>query len=229
MDLSRRSTQQEVMDDPGLPEAVYRRCLTDLAKVNRITFTHRATINWLERKTRTLPSDTCLSVLDVGCGQGDLLRAIWAWGHRRGRRVSLTGLDLNPRSAAAARAAGRGEEITYCCGDVFAFQPDPRPDFIVTSQFTHHLADAEIVRLLGWLEENAVKGWHIADLHRHWFAFYGYPLLARLFRWHPIVRTDGQISIARGFSRGEWEALLAQVGVRARVNWHPLFRHSVST
>ena len=229
MDFSRRSNQGESMDDPALDESDYRRCLADLARVNRVTLTHVATIDWLARKTRALPRAECVSVLDIGCGQGDLLRGIAAWARRQGRSFSLTGLDLNPRSAATARALSGDEDITYLTGDVFAFRPDAKPDFIVSSQFTHHLADAQIVQLLGWLQEHARLGWHIADLHRHWFAYYGYPLLARLLGWHPIVRADGQISIARGFSRREWEALLARAGLHARIKWHPLFRYSVST
>ncbi len=229
MDLSRRSTQSEAMDDPAMDEAAYRRCLADLAVVNRVTLTHRATLRWLSGKTRALPRGREISVLDVGCGQGDLLRAIADWARRRQRPVVLMGLDLNPRSAASARAAGEGEEITYLTGDVFAFQPPRKPDFIVTSQFTHHLPDDQIVQLLGWLEAHAAQGWHIADLHRHWFAYHGYPLLARLFGWHPIVRVDGQISIARGFTRAEWVVLLARAGLQARITWQPLFRHAVST
>lgn len=229
MDLSLRSAQGEAMDDPNLDEKVYQRCLGDLARVNRVTLTHRATINWLAHKIHALPHSVRVSVLDIGCGQGDLLRIIAAWARREERSVSLIGLDLNPRSATAARAVGGDEDITYLTEDVFAFQPEVKLDFIVTSQFTHHLADAEIVRLLGWMDEHSRLGWHITDLHRHWFAYYGYPLLARLLGWHPIVRADGQISIARGFSRREWEMLLTQAGLHARIKWQPLFRYTVST
>jgi hypothetical protein len=111
---------------------------------------------------------------------------------------------------------------------VFDYAPIPPPDFIVTSQFTHHLRDADILRLLGWLEATATRGWHIADLHRHAFAYYGFPLLARLMRWHKIVREDGTISIARSFTRRDWETMLAQAGVPATIAWQLPFRFSIS-
>jgi 2-polyprenyl-3-methyl-5-hydroxy-6-metoxy-1,4-benzoquinol methylase len=226
MDLSSRAELDEVMDDPALDVAVYRRCLADLAAVNRVTFTHGATLRWLDEATRELLPGARFSVLDVAYGQGDLLRAIWHWAGKRGFRVALSGIDLNPRSREAARAAG-DFGIDYQTGDVFAYMPKA-PDFIVTSQFTHHLADAQIIELLRWMEANAVRGWHIADLHRSAFAYYGFPLLARLMGWHEIVRKDGAASIARSFRRADWERLLASAGIPARISWRLGFRYSVS-
>ncbi len=229
MDLTARSTMPELMDAPDLEGAVYARCLSDLAAVNRATFTHRPTLRWLAAATAGLPAGAVFSVLDIASGQGDLLRAIAAWATKAGFNVKLAGIDLNPRSAPAARSATpAGVPISYLTGDIFRFEPLENFDFIVTSQFTHHLADAEVVRLLQWMEGHAARGWYISDLHRHAFAYYGFRWLARLAGWHEIVRQDGTISIARGFTRAEWRALLAQAGVAARVRWHWLFRHGVS-
>jgi 2-polyprenyl-3-methyl-5-hydroxy-6-metoxy-1,4-benzoquinol methylase len=229
MDFSARAELTEQMDAPELDEASYQRCLQDLAAVNRVTFTHRPTLRWLACATRRYPKGMMLSVLDVAYGQGDLLRAIARWAKKRGFVAQLSGVDLNPRSAIAANAATPpGLAINYRTGDVFDFSPAPLPDYIVTSQFTHHLTDQEVVRLLHWLEAHAKRGWHIADLHRHPFAYYGFPLLARLMRWHAIVRNDGRISIARAFTRRDWEALLRQAGLEAQIAWHVGFRFSIS-
>ena len=110
---------------------------------------------------------------------------------------------------------------------MFDHVPDPRPDFIVTSQFTHHLADADIVRFLRWLERHAARGWFIVDLHRAAFAYWGFGLLATVARWHPIVRSDGMVSVARSFRRADWQRLLAEAGVSAEIAWHLGFRWSV--
>lgn len=229
MPLAARSTAPELMDDDAIPPAVYERCIADLASVNRVTFTHRATLRWLDRAVKTLPLTAKISILDVAYGDGDLLRAIARWAERRKRRVVLSGIDLNPRSAIAARAATPpGANISYHTGDVFFYQPATPVDFIVSSQFTHHLANADIVRLLDWFDKTAVRGWFITDLHRHVLAYYGFPLLARLLRWHEIVRHDGQVSVARGFTGAEWRALLDEAGADAKISWILPFRHGVS-
>lgn len=217
------------MDDPALPQADYARCLHDLAAVNRVTFTHRPTLRWLDRATCDLRPGATVSVLDVASGEGDLLRAIHRWATRRGLRPSLTGIDLNPRSAVAAAAQTPPDVvISWRTGDVFDHAPEPRPDFIVTSQFTHHLADAEIMRFLDWLERHAVRGWFIADLHRSQLAYWGFGLLATVARWHPIVRHDGMVSVARSFRRADWVRLLVEAGIAAEIRWHLAFRWCVA-
>jgi len=227
-DLALRSTEPEEMDLETTSTETYARCLRDLSRVNAVTFTHRATLNFLARALKTLPKETKISILDVACGHGDLLRAIGRWASRRDQPVALSGIDLNPRSAEVARAATPPDmNIAYRTGDVFADAPEPRPHFIVTSQFTHHLTDDQIVTLLGWLEAHAARGWLIADLHRHFLAYYGFPVLARLAGWHRIVRQDGRISIARSFRRAEWQALLDRAGIAARIKWRFPFRYCI--
>jgi SAM-dependent methyltransferase len=229
MTLRLRSSQSEEMDAPDLDPAVYARCLQDLASVNRTTSAHRATLAWLRRETAHLPPGSVISVLDIAYGHGDLLRAIARFAADTGFEVELTGIDLNPRSAALAGAVpSPGASITYLTGDIFLFAPAEAFDFIVTSQFTHHLTDETVVRLLTWMEAHARHGWYIADLHRHWFPYYGFRWLARLAGWHEIVRRDGTVSIARGFKSAEWRSLLAKAGIAGNVRWHWLFRHGVS-
>jgi 2-polyprenyl-3-methyl-5-hydroxy-6-metoxy-1,4-benzoquinol methylase len=233
MDLSTRSGLPEAMDDPGLDEITYGRCLADLAALNRITLTHRAVLRWLERAVGSGPVQA-FSVLDVAYGQGDLLRALAVLAQRRGWQVRLRGIDLNPRAAAAAQAATpAGMLIDYRVGDVFEYMQEVPPDFIVSSQFFHHLNDSEIVRLLQWFESKARKGWMITDLQRHVLPYYGFRYLAAAMRWHRIVRDDGTISIARSFRRRDWEALLTMAGVQgpgapAEIRWRFPFRYTVS-
>jgi 2-polyprenyl-3-methyl-5-hydroxy-6-metoxy-1,4-benzoquinol methylase len=229
MDLSVRSTLPEELDDENTDPAIYQRCLTELAVINRVTFTHRPTLHWLAHATKTLPVGETFSVLDVGYGQGDLLRAIARWADRRGLNAQLSGIDLNPRSAIAARrATPPGTTIDYQTCDVFSYDPAEPPDFIVSSQLTHHFSDQDVVKFLTWLETYSLYGWHIADLHRHVLAYHGFPILAGLIGWHPIVRSDGTISIARSFRRREWQAYLDKAGVQAKMSWHMAFRLCVS-
>jgi SAM-dependent methyltransferase len=228
MDLSRRSALPEEMDSSTTSAEDYARCLSDLAKLNRVTFTHRPALRWLARATRGLPPGAGVSILDVACGDGDLLRAIHSWAIGRGLNATLEGVDLNPRAGQVAAAATPREiGIVWRTGDLFDYDPQPPPDFIVNSQFAHHLTDAEVIRFLRWLDRHAARGWFIADLHRHALAYYGFPWLARAARWHRIVRLDGQISIARGFRRPDWERMLADAGIAAEIRSCFPFRHGI--
>lgn len=74
------STRPEVLDDEDIDLAVYERCMSELEVVNRLTLTHRSTLRWLARATKTLPVGATFSVLDVACGHGRrvLLHPRWA-------------------------------------------------------------------------------------------------------------------------------------------------------
>lgn len=209
--LTTRSRQEEQMDAPDLDPAVYERVLHDLARVNRWTFTAWPSIAFLNR---AIGSAKRFRLLDVGFGDGDVLRAIARWARRRGIEAELVGVDLNEKSLAAARhATPAALRIDYRAGD-YLDQPEPF-DFIISSQVTHHMTDAQLMTFLRHMEAKARVGWLICDLHRHGFAHWGFPILARLLRVHRIVREDGQLSIARSFRRQDWIDLLAEAGISA--------------
>lgn len=198
------------MDAPDLDPAVYARVLTDLASVNRWTFAARPTIDFV---ARAIGDRRRFTLLDVGFGDGDMLRAIARWAEQRGIDAVMTGVDLNRKSAAIAEAATPDRfAIRYLSGD-YRDHVDERFDLIVSSLVAHHMSHAQLLTFLRTMEAKAARGWHVNDLHRHRVAYLGYPLLARLMRWHRIVRQDGQLSIARAFRPAEWRALLDEAGI----------------
>ena len=207
--LAERVRSDEQMDDPALDPAVYERVLADLARVNFWTLAARPTLSFLSRASAGMPA---FRLLDVGFGHGDMLRRIARWARRTGIAVDLIGVDLNPRSAAVARVATPTSwPIEYRTGD---YRDVAGPlDFVVSSLVAHHMTDAELDAFLRFMEARAERGWLVNDLHRHLFAYLGFPLLARLIGAHRIVREDGRLSIARAFRPGEWQSILASAGV----------------
>lgn len=223
--LAKRRITEEIMDDPGLPPQVYDAVLADLAKVNRITMAHRPTLQFL---ARSLAGRKSFTLLDVGYGHGDMLRTIAQWAKKRGIDAQLTGIDLNPKSEAAARAAtDPALPITYTTGDYADCTQGF--DLVASSLVAHHMTHAQLLTFLGFMAREVKLGWFINDLHRHTFSYLGYPLLARLMGWHDIVRRDGQTSIARSFRPDEWRAMLSEVAIEgARIERHFPFRLCVS-
>ncbi|WP_380873073.1 hypothetical protein ACFB49_39240 [Sphingomonas sp. DBB INV C78] len=207
--LAIRSREEEQMDDPALPPEDYAAVLADLAQVNRVTFSARPTLGFLKR---ALGDRKAFRLLDVGFGQGDMLRAIARWAERKGITADLVGVDLNPNSAPSARAVTpAGMTIDYRAGD-YADLAGQGWDFVVSSFVAHHMSDDQLRAFLRFMEAESRIGWLVNDLHRHRFAYLGFPLLAAIMRWHPIVAHDGRLSIARSFRRDDWQAILADAG-----------------
>jgi SAM-dependent methyltransferase len=215
-DLSARSSESEWLDSPDIAPDDLALVLADLDRFNRTMLGHWPILRWLARAARDVPRDRAIAVLDVGCGSGDLLRAIRRWSRRDGRAVTLTGIDLNPDTVAVARAmTPAGDAIRFEAGDVFDYRPAADVDLIVNSLVAHHLPDRAIAELLAWMEKTARRGWLVSDLQRSVvpYAFIG--LMGRITRLHPTVIHDGRISVARALTRREWRARIAEAGIPA--------------
>jgi len=220
LDFSRRAHLSEWMDEPCSYEE-FRACLRDLAAVNRVTFAYRPTHLWMNRLLRTLGDRSApLHIVDVGCGQGDMLRSLARWALRHSVPVRLTGIDLNPYSARAAAARYQASwpsqvPIEWLTQDALAYTPVDTIDDVISSLFTHHLSESGIVRFLTWMERSARVGWFINDLHRQAAPYHLFRLLSRVMRWHRFVQHDGPVSIRRSFRREDWLSYLDQAEIPA--------------
>jgi 2-polyprenyl-3-methyl-5-hydroxy-6-metoxy-1,4-benzoquinol methylase len=245
--LAVRAIAGELMDADDLAPEIYARVVHDLAKVNTLTMARRPTLAFLESVRRAQLAGhlralaaanpgaqvharrTTLKILDVGFGDGDMLRAIHRWAAANSVDATLVGIDLNPRSAAAAiEATPRDMAIEWRTGD-YAECAGEGWDVVLSSLVAHHMTHEQLIAFLRFMDAQAAQGWFVNDLHRHGFAHFGFPLLATLMRWHPIVRHDGQLSIARSYRPAEWLPILAEAGVEgAEVNRVFPFRLCVS-
>lgn len=214
MSFSRRATQLEQMD-ASCAYADLRDCLRDLAAVNRFTRAYRPTLHWLHNAVSSAPSSQSLHLLDVGCGGGDMLRRIEHWAMRNHISIRLTGVDISPATICIAREfTSPASEIHWLAGGFASGQLDlGAVDFIVSSLFTHHLSDIQIVNFISWMEVTARQGWFISDLYRSRVSWIAFKALALGARWHPMVRHDGPLSIRRAFRPEEWRCFVRSAGV----------------
>jgi 2-polyprenyl-3-methyl-5-hydroxy-6-metoxy-1,4-benzoquinol methylase len=243
--LEQRAIAQEMMDAEDLPPDAYAAVLHDLAQVNSLTLARRPTLRFLAQVQQRLAAQQVaaamangvkprvgpvqLKILDVGFGDGDVLRAVHRWAATRHVSMELVGIDLNPNSAPTARAATPADMmIDYRTGD-YADLAGEGWDVIISSLVAHHMTHEQLIAFLGFMDAEARAGWFINDLHRHRFAYTGYPLLAGLMRWHPIVRHDGRLSIARSYRPDEWPPILGEAYITgSHVQRHFPFRLCVS-
>lgn len=234
LDFSRRASTPELMDTEVTGFEEFRACLVDLERVNFWTMTYRPMMAYMDRllAARLIPRDRPLVVVDVGSGYGGMLRRIDSWAAKRGIAVDLTGVDLNPWSAAAsAEATPPGRPIRWVTENAFDYRPDSGIDLIVSSQFTHHLDDDGLVKFLAWMEATARLGWFVNDLHRHWLPYHFFRLWSRLAGWHRFVQHDGPVSITRSFIAADWRRLIARAGISpdwVQVKWWVPFRLCVA-
>ena len=203
-----RSLQPERIDTGDYTPEEYERFLHEIAFINRYLGDRHALKKTLFREIERAGAKE-FSVLDVGCGSGELLRTVVDFGIRTGRKTKLVGLDLNEISANTTRSMSADyPQISTVRGDAFALPFESGSfDYAISSLFFHHLTDEQITRVLEEMSRVSRKGIVVIDLHRHPMAYVLYKLFCSAFRISPLVRQDGALSIKRGFRSDELRTL----------------------
>jgi 2-polyprenyl-3-methyl-5-hydroxy-6-metoxy-1,4-benzoquinol methylase len=230
-DLSHRSTGPEIMDSAAIPFPQFDRALGQIEAVNALTLGYRPILRWLGRQDLSGLRGKAVTILDVGCGRGALLRSIYGWARRRSLDVRLSGIDIHPWAKdAAERATPAHMQIEYQCGDILVCDPEPA-ELVVCSHVTHHLTDEAVVKFLRRLDGLARRGWFVSDLHRHPASYLLAKSLLCVAPVDRMLRSDGPTSVLRAFTARDWREYLHRAGiptVRHRIEWFFPFRYGIA-
>ncbi len=221
-----RSSQSEIMDDLRLEGAVLRDTLDQIARINRWLGGNRPTLQALKKMIANSPEHTPLSIIDIGCGNGDMLRTVARFGRKHRRHFRLTGIDANEYTIDYARQLSVDfPEITYLAENVFSEAFNKLDyDIALFNLFLHHFREAEIIELMSVVLAKAKRGIVVNDLHRNALAYYLFKLLT-LGISNPMVRNDGLVSILRGFKKKDFIRFSQQLNVeKFVVQWKWAFR-----
>ena len=227
--FAQRSNQKELIDDLDSDGEELRQTLRELKSINQLLGGNHVTTNGIDKLLRDSNLKE-VSIADVGCGGGDMIRVIYDWARKKKMNTKLIGLDANPNTIAmAAQNLADLPHIHFETADVFemAFQQD-KVDIVTCTLFTHHFSDEELVEIFRSFKNKARLGIVINDLHRHPLAFYSITVLTRLFSKSRLVINDAPISVQRGFRKRELAETLRKAGWEdCRITWHWAFRWQV--
>ena len=213
--FKQRSHRLEYLDTGNYTAEEYEGCIRELQLVNRwMGDAHSLKATMLrEIEAQSL---TSFSILDVGAGSGELLRAAATWARQTNRQMSGVGLELNERMAESIlEESVHFPEIASVRGDALALPfTDARFDYVMCSLFTHHFRDEQVVHILREMSRVAKRQIFVIDLHRHPLAYFLYTTLGKLVLHNRLVRHDGALSILRSFKTDELRALGQRAGLR---------------
>lgn len=223
-----RSEEPELMDDFAMEGEVLRDALDKIAGINRLLGGNAVTLDglkWLIRNEGTLKE---ISILDVGCGNGDMLRFLADYGLKKGLMFKLKGIDANAFTIEHARGLSEGyADIEYECADIFQeLKQAEACDVILCTLTLHHFKDEVLLDLMRGFERRAKIGIVINDLHRSAMAYQLFRLICFVFRLNSMSREDGLTSILRGFKRIDLERYSRQMDLKKyRIRWKWAFRY----
>jgi SAM-dependent methyltransferase len=207
MFFPRRATQAEYFDSPDRPRSEVIEGYASLASVNRL-FVFAEPFQRLLPKFLGPDNCRCLSILDVGAGDGSLGQILSRWAQGRGWNWDFTNLDINP---AALQMNPGGRNVTGSALELpFA---DNQFDLVIASQVTHHFSDDEVVKHLRECWRVARRAVYLTDLHRNPLLYGVIRLLFLVRRFPRHFQEDGLLSVKRGFQLREMKALVQQAGI----------------
>ena len=153
---------------------------------------------------KTASKDTEVSIFDLGCGSGDMLRAVADFGRKNNFLFKLTGIDANEYTVNYARQLSANyPEISYIKMDILADKfAGLSFDIVIMTLFLHHFKEQEIEDLLIPIVNKTKMGVVINDLHRSSAAYYLFKGISFFIKNH-MVKKDGAISVLRGFKKSE--------------------------
>lgn len=223
-----RSVEEEIMDDFDLKGEILDLLLSDLRNVNTWLGGTSITISGIKKLLAGIPKNRTISILDIGCGDGAILRECLRVGQKEGYSFRIIGVDANQNIIETAKKrTEESAEIRFIHTNVFSETFNEIDfDIALCTLFLHHLSDSEIKMLLNKIIVKAKVGLVINDLHRNRIAFSLFKIFGRLFLKTKIARHDGLVSIARGFKRQELGAFSQNIpNVESRLKWRWAFRY----
>ena len=212
----------ELLDDPRADPVAVGKELHDIARLNALFGGTRAVVGALDTVFRAARAAGCemrdarWTLLDIGTGLGDIPRAAVAAARRHGVELTPMGMDLSRTAARLARAGG----LAVIVADGSWLPLGPRSvDVIVASQVLHHVPRAVAVRWIATFDRVARRVVVLADLRRSRAAMAGVWAASVGLAMSGVTRHDAVVSLKRGYTTGELNAMLQEAGVRTAAGY----------
>jgi len=226
IDTKERSSQIELMDDFSVEGNLLRESLDSLANINKWLGGNFVTLNGLKKVLKGHEKSKPLTILDMGCGNGDMLRELAKFGKKASYNFTLIGIDANQHTVDYAKELSVNyPEISYLKQDVFSeeFQ-HLQFDLVLATLFLHHFNEDDIVKLLAPILKKANLGIVVNDLNRNKIAYYLFSFLC-LFIKNKMTKEDGLISVLRAFKKADLEKMTEKLNAKSTIQWKWAFRY----
>ncbi|MCB0451892.1 MAG: methyltransferase domain-containing protein [Aequorivita sp.] len=223
-----RSHQAEIMDNLDFQGEEMKNLLSDLKYVNKWLGGNKVTLDGIEKLLLGNSKKESITILDIGCGDGEMLRNCVKYAENNNLKLKCIGVDFNKNILEYAENQSRDfPNIKFQKVDVFLDEElIPNCDIAICTLFLHHFNDERISELLYTLLKKSNNGLVINDLQRSRMAFNLFKILSKLFLKTKTAKYDGLVSIARGFKKSELEHISKKIpNQKSEIHWRWAFRY----
>lgn len=159
------------------------------------------------------------TIIDVGCGGGDIAFFLYNWLKKDGINAHITGVDIDDRAIAWAKAnrimLADSEQINQhistglffeCVSTTDLLRRNRRVDLVINNHVLHHI---HLEKINHFLNECAALGTRVIcnDLERSSLAYTLFSVCFPLRYRSSFIYEDGRISLKKSFRKDELKAL----------------------
>ncbi len=222
-----RTQEAEIMDDFSLQGEELREALDQIARINQLLGGNKVTLEGIKKVIQSNETET-ITIADIGCGNGDMLRMLSNFAKKNKLDFKLIGIDANDFTINYAKKLSIAyPNIDYQCVDIFSEDfKNLKFDIILCTLTLHHFTNEQILNIITTFKNNAKTGIVINDLHRSKLAYRLFELICFIFKLNRMSRQDGLVSILRGFKKNELEEFSKKLNLKNyNINWKWAFRY----
>ena len=228
LDTTHRTDLEESMDDFSMDNDGLVTALDDIARINQLLGGNSVTLEGVKTLIKDFPKDKTITIMDFGCGSGDMLRMLSKFRKENNLKFQLIGIDANEATIRHAQKCSIDfEDITYLAEDIFLYDFSKyNIDIALITLTLHHFKDDEILKIMRVILNLVKKGIVINDLQRSKLAYRLFQAIIFIFRLEKMTAEDGLISILRGFKRKELAKFSKELGLKNySIKWKWAFRY----
>lgn len=196
----------EEMDSPDCDAGRLARTYAQFGLVNAVVSGWHGTYH---RRIRPLLSPTTpTTLLDVGCGGGDIARKLAAWARRDSLLLEITAIDPDRRALDFATARPPRPRLQFRRAVSSDLVRDGASfDLVISNHMLHHLSPGELQGLLADSEVLARRAAIHGDIARSPAAYALFGAGSLPFFPGSFIRRDGLTSIRRSYTAAELRGL----------------------
>jgi 2-polyprenyl-3-methyl-5-hydroxy-6-metoxy-1,4-benzoquinol methylase len=228
IDTTYRTQEEEIMDDFSLEGEELRLALDNIAGINRLLGGNRLTLDGVKQLLAKADKSMPISIVDVGCGNGDMLRMLARYGIEQRLKLNLIGVDANQFTIHYAhKLSAEYPNIVYRCLNIFTDEfAAMEYDIVLCTLTLHHFKEEQILKIISIFNKNAKTGVVINDLERSSLAYRLFGVVGRVFSLNRMAREDGLTSILRGFKKNELRQFADKLNIKnSSIRWKWAFRY----
>ena len=201
-------TSTELMDDPDCDKELLFNTYKQFVPINKLVSSWHRIYKKLMLPHMKKNPDRCYTVLDVGCGGGDILSQLASFAKKDGLKLELHGIDPDINAEMFRKTQNFAENIRFStCYLIDLLVSHDKYDFVINNNVLHHLTSEQMQGMISEAKEVCTIKVIFNDIERNDLTYLLFCMFILPFR-NSFARNDGALSIKRSYTRSEIAALL---------------------